>query len=837
MNMEQHSTADYVKYLNGLKEHSFNVSYRKAKSQVLAGKWTEFVADTETSSYANYEVEGRVRIILWGIESLDGSVYFSGYDGESLYDCLVFLAKIYSKATIYFHNAKFDWSYIAPVLMNHGYFAPKEIKYRQYLSDEGLRFVKKYASKQIDVMRSVRGSFYQAHIQVAKKQEIKIVDSMKFYPGKLSTYGDIFQIKKLYGDFDYEKYRPLDYKFNDDEKAYFEHDIEILRRMMVRKANDGKLELTRAGYAYNELVDQTLRDVYNEGSTLNKINKLIKPKFNLSHDDLVNYNIHANPKFRVKAISDFSKIFPTTNLRLRNELVDAYSGGFVWYDDDHSLIGKGVVYDCNSEYPAAMMNSVLPFGEEHEFSGLYSDFLKIEKENNEKYDVKTVAIFKLKAKFKLKEDTDETKYFPTLPKKYSQFNTFVKSDNDLKARFDSTLTLTNFDLIEFFKNYDVSEVDFIKGYWWLAETGMFKAFVNYFAGEKVKQTKGRDECLKWLKDNKGAWADDIKKKQAELAEHKLLRSEAKQTINSGYGKFAQSQINPSTAMELGDDGIVRYETLVHSEFDTMDALSTEGKYFPAGIFITAGARQILFKAMHTANKRVRYIDTDSVHLEGQEPVKGMDCDQARLGAWKIESKFDKGHYLRPKSYEEFQTFPTNKNGEPFNKVTLAGFDSDARSYYFKDFGHLKFGKFGEMEVKDGRFNVKNGTQTTVQVPGGTLIVRKPKRISPIKLTGEAMSEIMREADFRIYKRSFWQAWGYAVKNNDLKYFKDKLDELNEFIKSSKIENLSNKDAENPYREMIMNNLDQCFEAEAFVNEFEKEYDLDYNKTNEELGLI
>ena len=92
-----------------------------------------------------------------------------------------------------------------------------------------------------------------------------------------------------------------------------------------------------------------------------------------------------------------------------------------------------------------------------------------------------------------------------------------------------------------------------------------------------------------------------------------------------------------------------------------------------------------------------------------------------------------------------------------------------------------------MEVKDGRFNVKNGTQTTVQVPGGTLIVRKPKRISPVKLTGEAMSEIMREADFRIYNQSFWQAWGYAVVNNDLNYFKKKLSELNDFVKDNKIE--------------------------------------------------
>ena len=822
----------YFKGINYRRDFPFEVYLNDVKGSVFSNI---FVADTETSSYLNYKKEGRVRVILWGIESLDGSLYFQGTTGESLVRCLEFIAVYFKKPRVYFHNAKYDWSYIAPILLNKGYYTSSQPDFYEYENDGQKQRVKRFHPQQIDVMRSVRGIFYKARIQVKKKAYVSIIDSMKFYPGPLSTYGDIFRVKKLYGDFDYEKYRPLDYKFTTEEMLYFKHDIEILRRMIERKEKDGKKELTRAGYAYNELVKQTLLDAYNNGSVINKIIKQLGVKLSLSQQDLLDANIHANYKVRNAAVLDFAQIFPETPLSFRGQIVDAYSGGFVWYDKEHPLIGKGVVYDCNSEYPAAMMKATLPYGPTHQFSGSYIQFSELrEKLNKEGKDA--VAIFKFKAKFTLKKDTKTVKFFPVLPKKYSSNGEFVYSDKDLKARFDDTLTLTNFDLMDFFRNYDVTSINFLTGYWWFAAKGLFKGFVKSQAAEKVKQTKGRDACIKWLKDNQDADPDKIEDKQSELAEHKLLRSESKQTLNSGYGKFAQSQVNPSTTMQQGSDGIVRYETLTNSKYDLMEELEGGGKCFPVGIFITAGARQILYKAMYAANKRVRYIDTDSVHLEGQGPVENMDCDQSRLGAWKVESRFDKGHYLRAKSYEEYQTFPTDKNGKPFNKVTLAGFDEAARRFYFKDFGHLDYGKYGTVEVKGGKFTVENGTQTTEQVPGGTLIIRRPKQLSNVRKTSEAKSEIQRAVNFNIYKASFWNAWYYALDNNDLAYFEWKLWDFESFLKEQRIELRAKNDTEHPYREIITENPEECFKQKAFLGIFDKLYKLSYN-TNEEAGLI
>ena len=48
-------------------------------------------------------------------------------------------------------------------------------------------------------------------------------------------------------------------------------------------------------------------------------------------------------------------------------------------------------------------------------------------------------------------------------------------------------------------------------------------------------------------------------------------------------------------------------------------------------------------------------DTDSIHclIENEEELKGiMEIDDYKLGAWKLESRFKKGKYLRQKCYIE-----------------------------------------------------------------------------------------------------------------------------------------------------------------------------------------
>lgn len=809
----------------------FGVNVAKGELDKEAEGLPDFVADTETTQLANYKVEGMVRVILWGIRSVDNTLYFYGYDGQSLLYCLEYLAKNFKRSKVYFHNLKFDWSYIVSDLFKNEYSSdPGEL----VQTKAGHNF-KTHPRKSFDVMRSARGAMYQATIYVTNKQYVTLIDSMKFYPGPLSTYGDLFGVKKLYGDFDYTKYRPLGYKFNYNEMLYFNHDIEILRRMIRSKYNAGYTELTRPSAAYNSLIYDTLKDFMDPKSNFNYIYKMHQARIktpdgqeplNLYNDFNAPSLIHSDKKRRKVYVNAFNAIFPSTSILERSNWIDAYSGGFVWADTTRPKIGKGVVYDCNSEYPAAMKNSLLPFGDAHDYDGKPSTMKKIKAENYKK-GYNTVYILKFRAKFKLKESTEETRYFPTLPKKYSAYNNYITSSEQIKHRFGGVLTLTNFDLKEFLRNYDVEAMEFIHGWWWLADYGLFYNFINDYAGQKVKATKGRDAEIAWLKNNQDAKPETIAKHQALLRDHKLERSDAKRTLNSSYGKFCQSPVMPASIASMGTDGIVRYDVKPSETADEKDALKREvnGRCLPVGIFITANARQILFKALYVANWRCHYIDTDSIHIEGTDPVDGMECDQAELGKWKIESKFDRGHYLRPKCYEEWQTFPTNADGKAFNKVTLAGFDAAARAHYFKEFGHLEYGTYGVLKDGDSD-DVTQGAQTSRQVAGGTLLIRNPKKITEQLTTGDSQAEINAQVNISRYHLEFWSVY-YNVINGTETGLMDKLNKLIEWSKSVNIYDRLLKENQHVQRDFIMKNMYNCIKYKAFLKVAKQEV-LGYN---------
>ena len=66
-------------------------------------------------------------------------------------------------------------------------------------------------------------------------------------------------------------------------------------------------------------------------------------------------------------------------------------------------------------------------------------------------------------------------------------------------------------------------------------------------------------------------------------------------------------------------------------------------------FITAYARYKTITSAQRNIERFLYADTDSLHLLGTE-IPDLEVDPVKLGAWKHESTFSRGKYLRQKSY-------------------------------------------------------------------------------------------------------------------------------------------------------------------------------------------
>lgn len=146
----------------------------------------------------------------------------------------------------------------------------------------------------------------------------------------------------------------------------------------------------------------------------------------------------------------------------------------------------------------------------------------------------------------------------------------------------------------------------------------------------------------------------------------------------------------------------------------------KGLYIPIGSFITAYARNKTIRTSQAIRdyslkkyKKDLYIysDTDSCHtlLSKEDLLKICDIDEFRLGAWKIESSFIKGKFIRQKTYIEkmiikcnFKKYKRSKNKKIISfklqkiklyyteiNITCAGLPS--RCYNYVTFENFKEG--------------------------------------------------------------------------------------------------------------------------------------------------
>lgn len=101
-------------------------------------------------------------------------------------------------------------------------------------------------------------------------------------------------------------------------------------------------------------------------------------------------------------------------------------------------------------------------------------------------------------------------------------------------------------------------------------------------------------------------------------------------------------------------------------------------------YVTAYARISLHKgltAVERSNSQVIYCDTDSIFWSGERNPPGLELDEKKLGAWKIE-RFKDGEFIIPKGYilhgypqpvteKTLKKHPTLKIGDEFSETKIA----------------------------------------------------------------------------------------------------------------------------------------------------------------------
>lgn len=311
---------------------------------------------------------------------------------------------------------------------------------------------------------------------------------------------------------------------------------------------------------------------------------------------------------------NFNHYFPVLPYEIDKDIRKSYKGGFTYLNDIYAEkeTGSGIVFDKNSMYPAKMMLEKLPFGNPIFFNGKY--------ESDKLYPlyVQTISCV-----FELKDGM-----IPTIQIKNNLSflpNEYVKSSNGDIV----TLTLTNIDLELFFEHYNVTNITYHSGWKFKSIKGLFTKYIEFWTDKKIQAKKDHNTALYRI---------------------------AKLMLNSLYGKFGLNPDVRSKYPYLNEDGIVKY-SLYPAE--TRDPI-----YIPVASFITSYARADIIRSSqkirdYSLNKYGKdlyvYSDTDSIHClfdESEDLSSVLDIDDYRLGAWKLESKFKKGKYIRQKCYIE-----------------------------------------------------------------------------------------------------------------------------------------------------------------------------------------
>lgn len=458
-----------------------------------------------------------------------------------------------------------------------------------YLLNNGFTFIKDKKEKRdktFTCLISDLSQFYQIEVYFSvgkhRSKKITFLDSMKIFNDSVDKIAESFKLPISKLKIDYKKERPLDYKLTDDEIDYIKNDVKII------------------ALALRYMYDNDFKKMTIGSNALNFYKEMLKDRFN--------------------------SYFPQLEKAVDETIRPSYKGGFTYLNPIYKdkIIEDIKILDVNSLYPSVLYYEKMPIGNPIYFRGKYEEDIL--------YDL---FIQGISCSFKLKKNK-----IPCIQIKKSflfRGNEYLENSNNEIVN----LWLTSVDLKLFFEQYEVYELEYIGGYKFKSQKGLFCNYIEHFTKQKIEAKKN---------------GDGVKYMTAKLF------------LNSLYGKFASSITAQPRFPEIKEDGTMHYPLLEKEDVN--------GVYLPVGAFVTAYAR---YKTITTSQKikdfsrenygkdMYIYSDTDSIHttLPIEDCKKIIDIDSYRLGAWDYEHHCKRGKYIRQKCYiDEFDdgTF----------KITCAG---------------------------------------------------------------------------------------------------------------------------------------------------------------------
>lgn len=568
-----------------------------------------FAADFETAVY-----KGQAKTWVWSaaIADLDGDYY------EQMSSIDEFLWKLYNmegNVIVYFHNLKFDGSFILDWLL-------RSRKFKQALDGDKWLDAEQMSNNTYSYSISDMGQWYRLTIK-RRRSLIEFRDSLKLLPLSLKRLAKDFGCDHQKLDMDYEGIRPPGYKPTEQEAAYIRNDVLALKEALLKFREDNKLKLTIGSCALDEYKRTISRHDYAE-----------------LFPDLTKIELDANI-YGAK----------TADKYIRN----AYRGGWCYLKEGMSnkILGPGRTYDVNSLYPYQMEAKPYPVGAPRFGVGRLPDDIWADKS---KY-----YYVRFKCSFRLRKG-----YLPTVQIKGSYLyrpNEWLKTSDFLgkDGRYYEylykpdgtyvsnvvTLTMSKTDFELFRDHYEIDNYQSLDYCYFTTQSSIFLCYID-----KYRQIK---------ENSTGA-----------------TRTIAKLFSNNLYGKIAASDDSSYKLAKL-DNGNVK--------FSYVFANDKRSGHIGAGAAITAYARDYTIRAAQANYADFVYADTDSCHLlyHGKDPIN-MKLDNKEYGAWKCEAEWERGIFVRQKTYIE-------QAGDEYD-IKCAGMPDTCKALLAESFG----GKLAHSDV-------------------------------------------------------------------------------------------------------------------------------------------
>ena len=263
------------------------------------------VADFETTTDPN-----DCRVWAWAIADVENQQI--SCIGDNITD---FINQMFAYDRLYFHNLKFDASFIIDYLLKNGWLYNQDAR--------------KLDSYQFSILRSDKNVMYSMTIK-NKTKKLEIYDSLKLLPFSVSSLAKSFNLKLSKLEIDYNEYRPVGHKLTQLEIDYISADVLIVAQVLKIMLDDGMSKMTIGGNA------------------MDRFRQTIPSKLQ-------------------------AELFPKIPLEADKYLRKSYKGGFTWVNPlfKEQDVGFGLVYDNNSMHPSQLRYKPMPVGLPEFYTGKY----------------------------------------------------------------------------------------------------------------------------------------------------------------------------------------------------------------------------------------------------------------------------------------------------------------------------------------------------------------------------------------------------------------------------------------------------------------------------------